>query len=173
MIRVNDSSAVGYHTCKTIVALLLEPSKGTCMTIQSTRRYSNANFRCFIRLSSRGAMKLQKIQSYVKVLQSYSTLCTEKSRVMSRLVNSIIMQIMSYVISVASGVDLCTSALDHCRICPRPSMRQRQSTVGSAPEYCRVCMQKRKILCAEFCRSRAVEETSGIFWIMIELTNLL
>ena len=118
-------------------------------------------------------MKLQKIQSYVKVLQSYSTLCTEKSRVMSRLVNSIIMQIMSYVISTASGVDLCTSALDHCRICLRPSMRQRQSTVGSAPEHCRVCMQKRISLRAELCSSRAAEETSRIFWIMTELTNLL
>ncbi len=40
-------------------------------------------------------MELQKIQSFVKVLQSYSTLCTEKSSVMSRLVNAIIMQIMS------------------------------------------------------------------------------
>ncbi len=71
----------------------------------------------------------------LQVLQSYSTLCTEKSRVLSQLVNSIIMQIMSYVISVASGVDLCTSALDHCKICPRPSVRQRQRSVGSAPEH--------------------------------------
>ena len=32
-------------------------------------------------------------------------------------------------------------------------------------------MQKRESLCAEFCSSRAAEEGSGIFWIMIELTN--
>ncbi len=83
------------------------------------------------------------------------------------------MQLMSYVISAASGVDLCSSALDHCSICPRPSMDQRQITVGSAPEYCRVCTQKRKCLCAQFCRSRAAEETSGIFWVMTELTHLL
>ncbi len=96
-----------------------------------------------------------------------------KSRVMARLVNSMIMHIMSYVASAASGVVRCTSALDHCSICPRPSMDQHQSTVGSAPEYCRVCMQKRKSLCAEFCSSRAAEETSRIFCIMIEMTNLL
>ena len=93
-----------------------------------------------------------------------------KSRVMARLVNSMIMHIMSYV---ASGVVLCTYALDHCSICPRPSMDQHQSTVGSAPEYCGVCMHKRKSLCAEFCSSRAAEETSRIFCIMIEMTNLL
>ncbi len=34
-------------------------------------------------------------------------------------------------------------------------------------------MQKRLSLRAEFCRSGAAEETSRIFWIMIELTNLL
>jgi len=83
------------------------------------------------------------------------------------------MQTMSYVISAASGVDLCTSALDDCSICARPSMDQRQSTVGSAPEYCKVCMQKWISLRAEFYRSRAAEESSGIFWIMLELTNLL
>jgi len=127
---------------------------------------------CGTGATMRGAMELPKIQSFVKVLQSYSVLCTEKSRVVSRLVNSIIIQIMSYVISAASGVDLCTSALGHCGICPRPSMDQRQSIVGSAPEYCRVCMQKKKSLCAQFCRSRAAEKAFGIFWIMIELTNL-
>ncbi len=61
-------------------------------------RCSNANFRCFITLWSRGAIEVQKLQSSIKVLQSYSTVCTEKSRVMSRLVNSIIMQIISDVI---------------------------------------------------------------------------
>ncbi len=91
---------------------------------------------------------------------------------MSRLVYSIIMQTMSYVISAASG---CTSALDDCSICARPSMDQRQSTVGSAPEYCKVCMQKWISLRAKFYRSRAADESSGIFWTMlaIELTNLL
>lgn len=34
-------------------------------------------------------------------------------------------------------------------------------------------MQKRESLCAVFCSSRAAEEGSGIFRIMIELTNLV
>jgi len=34
-------------------------------------------------------------------------------------------------------------------------------------------MQKRENLHAEFCGSRVAEEGSGIFWIMIEFTNLL
>ncbi len=59
-----------------------------------------------------------------------------------------------------------------CRICPRSSVDQPESTVGSAIDYCRVCMQRWKSLCADFCSARAAEEGSGIFWIMIELTDL-
>ena len=32
-------------------------------------------------------------------------------------------------------------------------------------------MQKKKSLCAEFCRSRAAEVTSSKLWIMIELSH--
>jgi hypothetical protein len=46
-------------------------------------------------------------------------------------------------------------------------------TVGSALDHCSLCMQKKKSLCAEFCSSRPAGEVSGIFWIMIEFTNLL
>ena len=34
-------------------------------------------------------------------------------------------------------------------------------------------MQMKQSLRAEFCRSRATEAGSGIFWIMMELTNFL
>ncbi len=60
-----------------------------------------------------------------------------------------------------------------CSICPRLSVDQPQSTVDSALDDCRVCMQKKKSQWAEFYSSRAAEEGSGIFWIMIELNNLL
>ncbi len=46
-------------------------------------------------------------------------------------------------------------------------------TVASALDDCRVCMQKRTSLDAEFCSSRATEEGSRKLWIMIEFTNLL
>ncbi len=46
-------------------------------------------------------------------------------------------------------------------------------TVTSAPDDCRVCMQKRKSLDAEFCGSRAAEEGSRKLWIMIEFSTLL
>ncbi len=41
------------------------------------------------------AMNLQKLQCYVRVLQSYSTLYTEKNNVMSTSVNTDEIQIMS------------------------------------------------------------------------------
>ncbi len=46
-------------------------------------------------------------------------------------------------------------------------------TVASALDDCRVCMQKKKSLDAEFCGSRAAEEGSRKLWIMIEFTNVL
>jgi len=40
---------------------------------------------------------------------------------------------------------------------------------GSGLEVCRICMQKKKNLCAQFCRPVAAKEASEEFWIMIEL----
>jgi len=44
-------------------------------------------------------------------------------------------------------------------------------TVGSALDDCRVCMQKKNSLCAEFCSSRAAEGASRNFWIMLEFSH--
>ena len=63
------------------------------------------------------------------MLHSHSTLCAEKTRVLSGLVNSIIIQIMSMT-----------------------------NSTGFWPRLY---------------SSRAAEEGSGIFWIMIEFTHLL
>ncbi len=56
-------------------------------------------------------MNLQKIQSFARVLQSYSTLCTENCTVMSVFVNCDIIHIISIVISVV----ICPRV---CSICP-------------------------------------------------------
>ena len=58
-------------------------------------------------------MILQKLQGFVKVLQSYSTLCTEKVSVLSSLVNCDMMQRITKMISVDFWPRL-------CRFCPRP-----------------------------------------------------
>jgi len=52
-------------------------------------------------------------------------------------------------------------------------MDQALITVASASEHCRVCMQKKHGLCAEFCGSRAAEEASVILWIMTDFKNSL
>ena len=44
-------------------------------------------------------------------------------------------------------------------------------TVASAPQHCKVCMQKKGSLYAEFCGSMAAEQGSKKFWIMIELSH--
>ena len=44
-------------------------------------------------------------------------------------------------------------------------------TVASALDDCRVCMQKKNSLCAEFCSSMPAEEASEVFWIMIEFSH--
>ena len=59
------------------------------LTVLSWR---TANCRC--QVFDRRSHYLQKIQCFVKVLQSCSTLCTESCRVMSPLVTSYIMQII-------------------------------------------------------------------------------
>ena len=53
-------------------------------------RWRMTNFRCFTRFSYAVAIKSQRLQCFVRVLQSYSFLCTEKSRVMSRSLKSMI-----------------------------------------------------------------------------------
>ena len=75
-------------------------------------KLTHSQLKVFIEIFNSGSHYLQKIQCYVKVLQSYSTLCAEKSRVMSPLVNSYIMQIISTMISI----DFCPRL---CSLCPR------------------------------------------------------
>ncbi len=62
----------------------------------------------------------RKKQAYVKVSQLYNNADN---------------------VSAASGVELCTSALDDCSICARPSIDQRQSTAGTACRRGKVCVQ--------------------------------
>lgn len=50
-------------------------------------------------------------------------------------------------------------------------MDQAQISVASGLDDCRVCMQKRKSLDADFFDSRAAEESSRKLWIMIEFSN--
>ena len=89
-INVSDRSFIKSHNSSSSIAI-------SCLVNCCICR--NANFRCFTRFSYAVAMILQKLQGYVKVLQSYSTLCTEKVRVMSSLVNCDIMQIILELIS--------------------------------------------------------------------------
>ena len=67
-----------------------------------------------------------------------------------------------------SGPD---SSLEYCKIRRRPSVDQAQTSAGSVSEACRVCMQKKKGLCADICSSRAAERASDIFLIMIEFSH--
>ncbi len=48
-------------------------------------------------------------------------------------------------------------------------MDQPQMSVASGSDDCSICMQKKNG--TEFCGSRAAEEASEEFWIMIEFSN--
>ncbi len=97
---------------------------------------------------------------------------------MSGLVKRDIIKVMSMTNFLDSALDSAASTLDVCSFYPRCLQLRLRSTAAlpqticnSGSELCRFCVQKRESLRAEFCSSRATEEGSGIFWIMIEFTN--
>jgi hypothetical protein len=84
-----------------------------------------------------------------------------------------VIQIMSVTNSARSDLDICSSGLDTLCIRLRGTATLRLSSCSSASDHCRFRMQKKESLRIEFCGSVAVEEGSGFFWILIELTNPL
>ncbi len=92
-------------------------------------------------------------------------------RTLYGLVNCDIIQIMSMTDPVDSAPDSATCSLDVLQLRLRSTAALPQTICNSGSELCRFCVQKRESLRAEFCSSRATEEGSEIFWIMIEFTN--
>ena len=74
--------------------------------------------------------------------KSCSTLCTGKNRVLSRLVNCGIVQIMSMTNSVDSAPDSAASALDVLQLRLRSTVGLLQTLCSSGSELCSFCMQK-------------------------------
>ncbi len=66
---------------------------------------------------------------------------------------------------------IAASGLDHLWIRLRPSATQAQSICGSDSELPDVCVHKKNSLCADFCGSRAAEEASGKFYVLIDLSH--